>query len=323
MSKYKIIITDTVDKDIKTEERIIKEKFGEDVTIKKFQTKNTEEIRDEVIDCDGILNCYSKIQGSLIKDLKKCKIIARYGIGVDTIDLAEATKKGIYVTNVPDYCIEEVSDHAITLILNLVRKIKLLDKTAEKWDLNIAKPIKRLSDLTIGLIGLGKIGRRVALKANTFGFNILAFDKMIDNDKIFQKYNAKKVSFEELLADSDIISIHVPLTEETRDLITSKEIILTRKNPIIINTSRGEIINEHDLYKAIIEKKINGAGLDVLVDVPPINNPLLKLDNVIITPHTAFYSEGSIEELKIQASMEVVRVLSGAEPQNIVNREIL
>ena len=322
MNSYKIVITDSVGKDIYTEERILKENLGSAAIIKKFQVKDAEEIRNEILDCDAIITCYTLIKGNLIADLQKCRIIARYGIGVDNIDLRSASAKSIYVTNVPDYCVDEVSDHTMALILNLIRKIKLLDRVAEHWELSIAKPITRIADLTLGIIGFGKIARLVAKKANAFGFKILAYDKYMVGEEIYRKYDVEKSSFEDLLMNSDVITLHIPFTEETDNLIAMREFDLMKKKPLIINTSRGGIINEDDLYKAIGEGKVYGAGLDVLSYIPPgKDNPLFELDNVIITPHAAFYSEGSIEEMEARASMEVVRALTGKKPENIVNKE--
>lgn len=323
MGKYKIIITDHVADEIDTEKDVLERNLGSDLIIREFQTKNVDEVINEVLDCDAIINCYAKISGELIRKMSNCKIIARYGIGVDTIDVEAATKENIIVTNVPDYCCDEVSDHTITLILNLIRKIKLLDKNVKEWNLNIAKPIKRISNLTLGIIGFGKIGRLVSMKASVFNFKILVYDKIDINNNIYKKCNAEKSSFKNLLKISDVISVHLPLTKETRNLITSEEIALLRKKPIIINTSRAGIINEKDLYNAIIDKKVSGVGLDVLERIPPLNNPLLRFDNVIITPHSAFYSEGAIEEMEIRASMEVVKALKGIKPENVINKEVL
>jgi len=322
MGKFKIVITDTVREDINTELGVLKTGLGEEIEIEKYQIKNSKDIIDKVRGCDGIITCYALIGREVIETLEKCKIIARYGIGVDNIDLDAASRKKIYVTNVPDYCIEEVSDHTIALILALVRKIKILEGGVYKWDLNIARPIKRVSELTLGIIGFGKIARAVAKKARAFSFRVIAYDRYVDDEGVYSSIGVKKVEFEYLLSESDVITIHVPLTDETRHLISTGEFNLMKKRPFIVNTARGGIIDERALIKALNEDKVSGAGLDVLEDVPPSeDNPLLKMKNVVITPHAAFYSEGSIEEMERRAAEEVVRALRGEKPINIVNRE--
>lgn len=318
----KVVITDTVRENIDTELEVLNGGLGKDVVVEKYQVKDARDIINKLRDSDGIITCYAFIGREVIESLEKCKIIARYGIGVDNIDLGAASEKKIYVTNVPDYCIDEVSDHALTLILSLVRKIKVLESGVEKWDLNIARPIYRLSELTLGILGFGKIARRLVSKAKVFDFKVIAYDKYIDDEAVYNREDVRKVGFNKLLAESDIITIHVPLTKETRHMISEREFCLMKKRPILINTSRGGTIDEKALVKALNDGKVSGAGLDVLEDVPPSKeNPLLKMKNVIITPHAAFYSEGSIEEMERRASEEVVRALKGERPVNIVNKE--
>jgi len=322
MCKLKVVITDTVREDIDTELGVLQKGLGEDLIVEKYQVKECKDIMDTLSDSDGIITCYAKIDRNVIESLKRCRIIARYGIGVDNIDVESASKKKIYVTNVPDYCVDEVSDHAITLILCLVRKLKILESGVLKWDLNIAKPIIRISDMTLGIVGFGKIARALAEKARPFKFRVIAYDKYVDNQSIYNSFGVERVDFDDLLKQSDVISIHVPLTPETKHMISKREFNLMGGKPIIVNTSRGGIIDEEELFKALKEEKVSGAGLDVLEDVPPSDeNPLLKLKNVVITPHAAFYSEGSIVEMERRVSEEIVRALKGMEPVNIVNRE--
>ena len=280
---------------------------------------NTE---DEVIevaqDAGGIINQYAPITRRVIESLKKCKVIARYGVGVDNIDIEAATEYGIIVANVPDYCIDEVSTHAMALILACARGITLLDSKIreKKWDFTLAKPLFRTKGKTIGLFGLGKIARAVAQKASGFGFKIIAYDPYVSkvNGEI------KLVKFPQLLSYSDFISIHTPLTDETRHAFGENELKTMKKTAYLINTARGPIINERNLYVALKEKWIAGAALDVMEKEPPDwENLLPKLDNLIITPHISFYSEESYVELKTKTAKAVLSVLKGGLPRAMVN----
>jgi len=250
--------------------------------------------------------------------LKRCKIIARYGVGVDNIDVEAATEHGIIVANVPDYCVDEVSTHTIALILACARGITLLDNKIRerKWDFTLAKPLFRTKGKTLGLFGLGRIARAVAQKASGFGFKIIAYDPYVSkvNDGI------ELVEFSKLLSNSDFISIHSPLTDETRYLFGENKLQAMKKTAYLINTSRGPVINEKDLYIALREKWIAGAALDVMEKEPPDWESLLpKLDNLIITPHISFYSEESYVELKTKTAEAVLSVLKGGLPRAMVN----
>lgn len=260
----------------------------------------------------------------MIKGLDKCKIIARTGIGVDNVDLDAATKKGIMVTNVPSYCEDEVSDHALALILSFCRKICYYSNRVRKgdWDWKGGKPLYRLKNQTLGIVALGKIARLVAKKAAGFGFNIVFYDPYVKEEEI-DELHIEKVEFKQLLEISDIISVHTPLTDETRHLFGEAEFQQMKGSAYLINTSRGPIIEEEALYKALSSGAIAGAGLDVLESEPPDpDNPLFELDNVILTPHTGWYSEDSETDLRRQATKEIVRVLQGKKPLNLVNKEV-
>jgi D-3-phosphoglycerate dehydrogenase len=254
----------------------------------------------------------------VIESLKKCKVIARYGVGVDNIDVEAATEHKIIVANVPDYCVDEVSTHAIALILACARGITLLDnKIREKrWDFTLAKPLFRTKGKTLGLFGLGRIARAVAQKASGFGFKIIAYDPYVSkaDDGI------ELVEFSKLLSNSDFISIHSPLTDETRHLFGENKLRAMKKTAYLINTSRGAIVDEEALYKVLKKRWIAGAALDVMEKEPPDwENLLPKLDNLIITPHISFYSEESYVELKTKTAKAVLSVLKGGLPRAMVN----
>jgi D-3-phosphoglycerate dehydrogenase len=284
---------------------------------------NTE---DEVIkaaqDADGIINQYAPITRRVIESLKRCKVIARYGVGVDNIDIEAATEYGIIVANVPDYCIDEVSTHTMALILSCARGITFLDSKIrkKKWDFTLAKPLFRTKGKTLGLFGLGKIARAVAQKASGFGFKIIAYDPYVSK----VDGGIKLVEFSQLLSDSDFISIHAPLTDKTRHSFGESELKTMKKTAYLINTARGPIINERNLYVALKERWIAGAALDVMEKEPPDwENLLPKLDNLIITPHISFYSEESYVELKTKTADAVHSVLKGKLPRAMVNPQVI
>ncbi len=311
----KVVITDCDHPSVEIERAILGEIDPELI----LAHCNTE---DEVIkvaqDADGIINQYAPITRRVIEALKRCKVIARYGVGVDNIDIEAATEYGIIVANVPDYCIDEVSTHTMALILSCARGITLLDSKIrkKKWDFTLAKPLFRTKGKTLGLFGLGKIARAVAQKASGFGFKIIAYDPYISkvNGEI------KLVKFLQLLSDSDFISIHAPLTDKTRHSFGESELKTMKKTAYLINTARGPIIDERNLYVALKERWIAGAALDVMEKEPPDwENLLPKLNNLIITPHISFYSEESYVELKTKTTKAVLSVLKGGLPRAMVN----
>jgi len=246
-------------------------------------------------------------------------------VGVDNIDLAAACKAGIVISNVPDYCMEEVSDNALAFILGCQRKIVQLNhivKSNSQWSYEKIKPIRRLSKLTIGLLSFGNIGRRVAEKLRGFNLNIITYDPYFSNK---EKYNwVKFVKLDELLNNSDVISVHTPLNKETYHLINKESIKKMKDGVFIVNTSRGGLIDEIALFDGLKSAKIAGAGLDVLeyndeIDYP--KSPLTKLDNVIITPHTSWYSEDAVYELQIKTAENIYKMLSEGKPLYEVKKQ--
>ena len=316
--RQKIVITDCDHPSVEIEKEILSEIYPEFI----LAYCNTE---DEVIeaaqDADGIINQYAPITRRVIESLQRCKVIARYGVGVDNIDVEAATEHKIIVANVPDYCVDEVSTHTMALILACARGITLLNNKIEekKWDFTLAKPLFRTQGKTLGLFGLGRIAKKVAQKASGFGFKIIAYDPYVSkvNGEI------KLVEFSQLLSDSDFVSIHVPLTAETKYSFGENELKKMKKTAYLINTSRGPIIGEEALYKALKKRWIAGAALDVMEKEPPDwENLLPKLDNLIITPHISFYSEESYIELKTKTAEAVLSVLKGKLPRAMVNPQV-
>jgi D-3-phosphoglycerate dehydrogenase len=295
------------------------------VELRPQQCRSEEEIIALAQEADAILNCYAKMTAGVIENLKRCKIIARYGIGVDNVDLAAATNAGILVTNVPDYCVDEVSDHALALLLTLARQIVIADAGVKSgtWDVTAHTEIRRLRGQTLGLLGFGKIAKALASKVHSLGMKVLVYDPYVAPDLIFL-HGAQAASLERLLAEADAISVHVPLSPETRNLIGQRELGHMKPTAFLINTSRGGIVDEQALAVALKEGRLGGAALDVLsAEPPPPDHPLRQAPNSILTPHLAFYSRESVIELQTKAAEEVARALKGEPPRSPVNPEVL
>lgn len=273
---------------------------------------------------DALLVTYAKITAEMIGQMHRCRIISRFGIGVDNVDLAAATAAGIVVTKVPDYCIDEVSDHALALLLAVARKIALANAHVQdgRWEMKAVVPIHRLRGSVLGLVGFGRIPQLVAPKAKSFGLRVVAFDPFAPQE-LFAREGVGQVDFAELLAQSDYVSIHTPLVPETRSLFNADAFRQMKPTAYLINTARGPIVDEGALAEALDAGRLAGAALDVMPQEPPVGSPLLGRENVIITPHTSFYSEESLLELQRKAAEEVVAVLTGKPPRNAVNPEAL
>ncbi len=277
-------------------------------------------------DADAILTDAAKMTRQVINSLVKCKVIVSYGIGYDHIDVDAATDNGIPVVNIPDFCLEEVSNHAIALLLTCAKKLIFMNDGTKSGHWAECKqaqaPMGSISGQTLGLIGCGKIGRLVARKAQCFGLKILGHDPYLSKSTAME-CGITLVSLSELLSEADYISVHTLSNQETRHLIGEKELRRMKSSAFLINTSRGSIINEVALIKALEEKWIAGAGLDVFEQEPvDSNNPLLKMNNVVVTPHSAYYSDNALKRVRTSVGKEAARVLSGKWPQNVVNKTV-
>ena len=267
-------------------------------------------------DADALLVCYAKLPGDLIRELTRCKVIGRTGLGVDNIDLAAARERKIAVTYVPDYCMDEVSDHAMALLLALARKVPFANTLVQggRWEMAAVAPIHRLRGRTLGLVGFGNIPRALAPKAKAFGLKVLAYDPFVARDA-FASLGVEGVGLDELLAASDFVSVHAPLTPQTRGLINASAFAKMKPGALIINTARGPLIEEKALIDALDSGRLGGAALDVLETEPPAkDSALVSRPNVVLTPHTAFYSVEALEELQSKCATDVARVLSGQAP---------
>jgi D-3-phosphoglycerate dehydrogenase len=287
-----------------------------DPELRMARSPGAEDILNVARDADAVLVTYAKLPGSLLKELGRCKVIGRFGLGTDNIDLAAAAALGITVTYVPDYCRREVSDHAMALLLALARKVTFSNALVQsgRWEVPPIVPLRRLEGQVFGLIGFGQIPRVLAPKAMAFGLKVLAYDPHVP-DGVLRALDVEAASFDDVLGRSDFISLHAPLTPATRGLIGAAAFAKMKPGAFLINTARGPLVDEVALVAALDSGQLGGAALDVVATEPPArDSPLIGRDNVLLTPHTAFYSIEALEELQTKCAADVARVLCGEQP---------
>ncbi|HVX92010.1 MAG TPA: C-terminal binding protein [Xanthobacteraceae bacterium] len=287
-----------------------------DPEVRMAKSASAEDILAVARDADAILVTYAKLPGDLLRQLTRCKAIGRFGLGVDNIDVPAARERGIVVTYVPDYCLQEVSDHAMALLLALVRKVAFSNALVQngRWEMPAVVPIRRIEGSVLGLVGFGNIPRAVAPKAKAFGMRVVTHDPYV-SPAVLAEAGVEGVSFERLLEISDYVSVHAPLLPATRGLLNADAFARMKKGALIVNTARGPLIDEQALVAALDSGHLGGAALDVVTTEPLAkDSPLLGRDNVILTPHIAFYSVEALEELQTKCASDVARVLSGEPP---------
>jgi D-3-phosphoglycerate dehydrogenase len=287
-----------------------------DPELRMAKSPSAEDILAVARDADAILVTYAKLPGELLRQLTRCKAIGRFGLGVDNIDIPAAAALGITVTYVPDYCMQEVSDHAMALLLSLVRKVPLSNKLVQsgRWEVPPIVPIHRLSGQVLGLVGFGNIPRALAPKAKAFGLRVVTHDPYASAD-VLAKAGVEGVGFDALLGMSDFVSIHAPLMPATRGLFNAEVFAKMKTGAFLVNTARGPLVDEDALIAALDSGHLGGAALDVVTTEPLAkDSKLLGRDNVILTPHTAFYSVEALNELQTKCAADVARVLSGEPP---------
>lgn len=319
MAGFKVIVTDDRYGSYEEEKTVLKE-IGASVEV--HNLGNEGQTIEVLRDADGILVNLHPLPATVIQELQKCRVISRYGVGYDNVSVETATAKGIWVARVPDYCLEDVSDQALALLLGCVRKVAFKDRRIREgaWNLHREQPSYRITGKTLGLIGYGAIARTLHRKISGFGLGrVLVFDPYLDPKKI-EENGAESATLRSLLKNSDYISVHAPLNDGTQGLIGSRELSLMKKTAILINTSRGPLLEEKAVAEALANGKIAAAGLDVFEAEPlPAESPLRQLDNVILSDHTGWYSEESVTELKTKAAQNVLAVLNGGKPIYPVN----
>jgi len=317
--RFRAVVTDADYPDL-DQERAILEAIGAELI--REDARSEDDLIRVTQGADVVLNQFSLLTGRVVDSLDRCKGIVRYGVGYDNVDLEAATRRGIVVCNVPDYGTDEVSDHAITLLLAVARKLIVLAEAAQRgvWSVEPAKPVGRLRGRTLGIVGLGRIGALTARKAQAFGIQVIAHDPYRPMHE-FAERNIGRASFDELLQTSDYISIHAPLSSETRHLIGERELGLMKPTAFLINTARGGLVDTLALARVLRAGRIGGAALDVTETEPiPRDHPLLGLENCLITPHAAWYSDESAAALQRLAGEEAARILLGEPARCPVNQ---
>lgn len=315
--RKKVVITDYVWETIDVERGILRE-LADVVPLK---VRRAAEFLPEAADCDALLNTYvGPITAEIMAAMPSCMIIARYGIGVDTIDLEAATSAGIIVTNNPTYCISEVAEHTLALLLACCRKVPFYDRLIRngRWEVPPGKPMFRLAGSALGLVGLGNIAREVAKRAAACGMRVLYADPLVTQEQAGAL--GAKVELQDLLREADFVSLHAPLTSATRSMIDDAALALMKPTAYLINCARGAIVDTAALVRALDSGRLAGCALDTTDSEPlPDSHPLLGRENVILSPHVAWYSEQAMQGLQAGAPSEVRRVLSGEWPINVVN----
>lgn len=283
-----------------------------------------EAILEVAREADALMVTYAKITGEMMRQMKRCRIIARMGIGVDNLDLQAATECGIPITNVPDYCVDEVSDHALALLMSLARKVPQANRLVQDgtWDLARLAPLHRLRGRTLGLVGFGRIPQALAPKAQALGLRVIAHDPNVSPESM-AAVGVTAVSMDALLDEADYVSIHAPLVPATHHLFNATAFARMKPGALLVNTARGPLVDVQALVEALDKGRIAGAALDVLPQEPPAaGSPLLGRDDLILTPHLGFYSVEALEDLETKAAEEVVRRFRGESPRCLVNRDV-
>jgi len=326
MNRFKVAITSPAFPP-EIEREILKDVADVVITDKDISTE--EQLLSFAGDASALLlGSLEPVTKNVIDNMPNLKVLARYGIGLDNVDLKAATERNVVVTNDPDYALEEVADHAFTLSLSLTRRIVKIDRMMRQGKSGheikkAVEPIHANSSLTFGLLGLGNIARRVATRAKALGFRVVSFDPWVSRAEFGLVGVERMETIEDLLRESDVISVHVPLGPKTRHMLGAREFGLMKKSAFIVNTSRGPVIDQAALLDALKSGAIAGAGLDVYEFEPlPANDPIRELDNVVITPHIAWYSEESHKRVRIDMAHAVHDVLTGKRPEFVGNPDV-
>jgi D-3-phosphoglycerate dehydrogenase len=324
----RVVITDYDFGNVSVEKEILEAAGAEVIAL---QAKREEDLFEVAPHCAAMMNQYARIGRETISRMKSCEVIARYGVGVDIVDVDAATERGILVTNVQNYCTEEVADHAISLWLTLARKLPAYDRATHAgiWRWQSGQPVYRLRGRTMGIVSLGKIGQAIASRARAFGVEVIAYDPFLPAEAA-ASLNVELVSKADLLARSDYVLMQAPMTPETRHFLSDAEFAAMKPGAILVNTGRGPTVDNKALFRALTEGHLAAAGLDDPEEEPakranwsPDDNPIFSLPNVLVTPHVAYYSEESIHAARTTAATQVAKVLTGQRPDYTVNAAAL
>lgn len=316
MSKCKVLLTDYAWADLTIERDVLSQIDAELVVAPQH---DEETLKTLAADAAAIMTCWAHVSAPIIEASRNCRIVARLGIGLDNIDVECCTQRGIPVTNVPDYCVREVAEHALALMFSLARNVAFFHHETKggRYDLQAARAPRRWQGQTLGIVGFGHIGCALAQLAEANGLKVIVHTRTPAAD-------AKQVDLPTLLQSSDFVSLHAPLTEQTQHLIGSHELALMKPTAFLINTARGGLVDHAALAAALRQEQIAGAGLDVQTPEPPdLTQPPYNDPRVIVTPHTAFVSVESLTELRRRAATQVLARLRGGTPENVVNPQTL
>lgn len=321
---YKVVLTDHVFPEASLIEEILA-KVGSQLEV--HECLEEEGLIEITRDAEAVLVERARITRRVISNMERCRILVRHGVGFDTLDVEAATEAGICVCNVTDYCTQEVADHAMALLLALSRTLFLWDAEVRRGGWNVftdGGKNRRIEGQVLGLVGFGKIGQAVARRAEGFGLQVVAYDPYI-GAQAMEAVGVKKMELEELLRISDMVSLHLPLSAQTRHLINADRIRLMKSTAFLVNTARGGLVEQQALGEALVEGRLAGAGLDTFEQEPPAAEDLVrKLPNVILSPHAGFYSQGSLRELHVRMAEQVAQfLLRGERPNNLVNPAVL
>ncbi len=323
MAKFKVVITDLGYASYQPEKDELSA-IDAELVLAKCSTEV--EVGEACADADGVITRLAPVGAAAIEKMEKCRVISRYGVGVDNVDVQAATAKKIPVANVREYCNEEVSDHALALIMACARKTSIRDRQvrAGMWDIGAKNPVYRIAGKVLGLVGYGAISRALHRKVSGFGLaEVLVYDPYVPAAEAAQN-GARSVELDELLRRADYISIHAPLTDATRRMIGAEQFKAMKPTAILVNTSRGPLVDTDALYEALLRGEINSAGIDVHDPEPPKKDcKLFRLDNVVLTDHAGWYSQESQLALQQTAARNVALVLAGKPPLFCVNPEVL
>jgi len=316
MPKYHVLLTDYAWKDLDIERQILGE-IDAELIVAQESERDAASLARLAQNANAIMTNWAKVPAQVIDAAPNCKLVSRLGIGLDNIDVAAATGRGMYVTNIPDYCLIEVAEHALALILALGRKVAYYHHATQTgtYDLQAGATLRRMTGQTVGVVGLGNIGRALAERAAALGFKVLGYNRTPREIP-----GVTNCSLERLLAESDYISLHIPATPETRHMFSREQFAKMKPTAYLINTARGGLIDHAALAEALAAGTIAGAGLDVQDPEPPdLSTTPWNDPRVIVTPHAAFVSVESLTDLRARTARQVVDCLSGREPAHVVN----
>jgi len=320
-NRLRVAVTDHNYPSLDLEKEILER---ENIELSERICRSEDDLIEHARDADGLMNLFFPVTRRVIEHLEKCRVISVYGTGTNQIDLQAASEKGILVVNVPDYCYDEVATHAVALILNIDRQITNYGLLVKEGDWAYMKlELHRFREKTVGILGLGAIGKSVAKKLSSFNVNLIGYDPYV-SDETISSLGVGRRSLQDVFKESDFVTLHMPLTDETRALVSTELLALMKPTAYLINVSRGPVVDEKALLRALNESRIAGVAMDVLCrEPPPADDEIVSHPKSWVTPHVAWYSEESFDELRTRVAQAAADVLRNRVPKFIVNKHLL